>query len=985
MPSYDGAGDVAGANRCESAEEPEKITGLVPESAVTHVAVRDGRWEDSETWESGEVPGDGARVHIEPDVVVTLDHQDDRRLQTLRVGGTFRVDPTVDTRLRVDTIVTMAGSRFEVGTKEQPIHCDASATIEFIDTGPLDQRDDLERIGRGIVTMGEVSIHGAMKTTWATLGDHPERDDSELELSESPTNWRAGDEIVVPGMRPYPNFQDEERTISRIDGTTVSFDQPLAHDHVPPRSELDSYVLNLSRNVQFRSEAEEIPRRAHFMARCPGSEIRYLETSRMGRTDKSRDITTPPGGRGEPKPTEPPNPNARYPIHFHRTGPATEQAHVVEGCSVHHNPGWGIVNHESRARFIGNVTYKNTGAGIVAEHGNETGLIRDNFACHSEGSGEEVDSRKGWSNAFGTKPTEPPHNIDDFGHGGHGYWSQSLAVEMEGNIAASHRHHGFAIYGRSLLEEPFGDESGYDVKSLDGKQDTYPDLPVETLNEREKELVRFGDESAPHTDQTFSADRVYSDTLPLRSFEENVAFASGGGLDVSRHQFRHGLGRADYSAISNFVAYNIGPLILEDGKEKPYENFTSSGNVGIDFRYIDNLVARNATLIGTGKGRGVYRNHAYIGSYNVVNSVIADWEEGFRPSSYSGYTVSRLIGSTLDNAKDVVVEGNTQQSSYLLTRNNTYDGDVRLYWEEIAVPNLIPSQVLRDDSGVRWEGRTVYHGWSHPDFVLVREGDTARLNGLLNHGNGQRWADALGVASVQRVREILPGKTHRQLYEQYGVALFGGFVPEGAVRPSDFEGSGGDYDSTPYLGPAPDSSQLPETEIWIDPLEMTTVQGAANRKVVAYGDDGENLEPLRWANDQKALQLNRGSSGHSLPVAEDTPIVKAEFDVSESGPHSLHMRVQAAYDPEKEGGGRNRNRIFLRVNGGDWQLWEYFGSPRDLAWDDPRGTTTYNLPEGTNTLEIAGTGRKMRLDRILVKHETSAANPIGKGKPHTPQ
>jgi hypothetical protein len=336
------------------------------------------------------VPDDGTRVQVPDDVVVTVASELGASLDTVRVDGTLAFDPTVDTGLPVDTLLSTPGSSLRIGSEADPVRPDATARVVFVDRGPIDEGRDPDRVGRGLIAMGVFETHGAETTPWTELGAAPRPGDTTLSLPEPSTNWSPGDELVIPGVDPLEN-RDEEVRIASVDGSTVALDRPLEHDHVPPAPDLPTHAVHLTRNVRFVSESEEIPRRGHVRVHSASTTVRHAGCYGLGRMDKSYPFTNPQ--HGEPPEDVPPNPRARYALHVHVTGIGAEPPHRVEGCVVDGNPGWGVVNHHGHVDVVDSVTYDVFGSGFVAEAGDERGSFRRNFALRSEGSGEVPDSR----------------------------------------------------------------------------------------------------------------------------------------------------------------------------------------------------------------------------------------------------------------------------------------------------------------------------------------------------------------------------------------------------------------------------------------------------------------------------------------------------------------------------------------------------------------------------------------------------------------
>lgn len=973
---------------------------LVWPSHFTHVATSDGNWSDPATWSDGVVPTDGAYVLVEDGVEVTLSQVGTARVKDLRVRGTVRHDPTADSRLRVETAVVHSKGTYEMGTASAPIRPGVTAEVEFLDMGDHASTMLDDRRGKGLLVRGDVEIHGAEKTSWDTLSQHARAGDASITLDSAPTNWRPGDTVVVPDLSSYSSngldHDDEERTISSVSGNTVTFETPLEHEHVPPKRDLPSYATNLGRNARFLSESDDVDRFGHFMVMSPGQSIRYLETVDLGRTEKARDPTAPNWDRGTPEPASPPNRRARYSIHFHRSDP-TGAAHVVEGCSVRGSPGWGVVNHGSNVECHDCVSYECLGAGFVAENGREVGHFKRNFALRSEGSGENTESRKGWSNA---DPNSFTGKVDDFGHSGHGFWIHSPLVAVEGNVAGGHRHTPITFWTRALHEEPLErDGNGNFAEFLDGKHDMFPKLRYELLTDRQKEWARTGDENPVVGDHQHDRDGswVYGSSLPMHSFENNVAFGCGGGFDLrGGFGFRNQQSKLHRAVHAGNTSYNTGEMWLADGTGLEQEDFHSSGNVGLDHRYVGNLLGKDYRLVGTGDGIGVYNNSTYIDDFHVEGATIENWSVGLVPSHYTERSRTDVKDTTFaNNDVDIELPGRFGFDGRVVADGNSYSGTTDLHWEEIGVPNMIPRRFTGTASGVRFEGRTVYHGWSRPNFVVVEQGDDERLDKMMNHGNDERWRELLDGDDP---RSVLPSATHRELYEQYGITFYGGMQDPSAAgfeRPATFSGSGGTYDSTPFLGPA--SKTQPTDEIWVDVVNEMSFSG--DYSIVSYGDGVSFEEPISLANDGTVVELRRTDDRDwDLPVESRNGVASYDFAVDTPGTYEVHLRCQQGDENEGTGSNDNNSQFYTRVDGGTWKRQAGRNSglapTDDLVWpynDKTSGNgidglvTKHDLSEGEHTIEIAGKGCAMRLDWALIKHETVAANPAGEGKAHTPR
>ncbi|MBY8974707.1 hypothetical protein KHP62_02740 [Rhodobacteraceae bacterium NNCM2] len=103
----------------------------------------------------------------------------------------------------------------------------------------------------------------------------------------------------------------------------------------------------------------------------------------------------------------------------------------ITGNVVWGSPGWGIVQHDSRADLIDNVTYNVTGSAIVSETGNEVGLWQGNATFSTINARPLVGS------------DDADDFNDDFGHEGVGFWLAGRALEVVDNTAVSSARAGF--------------------------------------------------------------------------------------------------------------------------------------------------------------------------------------------------------------------------------------------------------------------------------------------------------------------------------------------------------------------------------------------------------------------------------------------------------------------------------------------------------------------------------------------------------------
>lgn len=383
-------------------KEHAALAAFVDPAKFTRHAVVSGEWNDPTTW-GGSLLVDGENARIPAGVMVTLKGQSAGVPKILRVDGILSFGRNADSRLKVDTIIGMAGSTIDLGTIADPIPQSVTAEIVFRDAGPIDVVDDPREWGHGLVSHGAVLIHGAVKTRIADLAISPAypatAGATQILLTTLPVNWQPGETIVVAGT-DKTNLLDSYDVckIQSVVGNVVNLQSPLVFAHGLP-SPYKPFVIHLDSNVVIRSEKSGygieplnplVKSAAHFMVMHSGvnqSVIKHAKFQDLGRTDKRVPLNSPKfdstGNRIAGTGT---NSVGRYACHFHR-GKISGSAAVVEGCVAAGSAGWGFVNHSSNVAMKNCVTFDCLGAGFVAEICDEIGSIDNCAAIYSRGTG----------------------------------------------------------------------------------------------------------------------------------------------------------------------------------------------------------------------------------------------------------------------------------------------------------------------------------------------------------------------------------------------------------------------------------------------------------------------------------------------------------------------------------------------------------------------------------------------------------------------
>lgn len=416
---------------------------LVPPSAATDTAKQSGSWQDASTWTDGTVPTVADRVFIPVGLTVT-NHATAEALW-IHAAGKLACCDHCDTQMNVHTIYVPMGGAFRLGMPGMPATGNVVLEFQLGEFLP----GDMTKLSRGIINHGEFTICGNEKTASDIIdGDLPIGATS-LKLANVPFGWKVGDRIAIAGTdSPLGGvrYQTEERTITAVNGRTVSWSEPLLYRHFRWRSDLPFHCANESRNIVIRSrDPGTIANRGHLMSMSAGMNLFYCRTEGLGRTDKSQPVTDPRNDLyGEFVPGSDANPRARYAIHWHRAGALSPPA-FCRGVVVDGSPGWGILNHNSNVQVDDCLAMRCFGFGMGTEEGQERGHFRRCLSFLNRGLGDTITS------------TDDDHgrpHLGDWGMDGSGFWLQGGLVQASDCVAFDNSGRGFALFDRPLNGYP---------------------------------------------------------------------------------------------------------------------------------------------------------------------------------------------------------------------------------------------------------------------------------------------------------------------------------------------------------------------------------------------------------------------------------------------------------------------------------------------------------------------------------------------------
>jgi hypothetical protein len=414
-----------------SAALPHNIPNLCANPTVS--AKANGDWSNAATWTKALANNDVLEIPAGRNVV--LDMQSDTRFKCIAVKGSLTFRNTVNTRLRVGTLLIHEGGRFVVGTPGAPVQAGVTAEI-IISNEAVDKSKDPESYGTGIIGLGRVVIVGEAKSSYVRLAAEA-TPGTAFTLAGTPKNWRTGDRLVLPstvqgssGLNDYTALlTPAQLTLNTLSGTTLSVSESLSNKHSSARnyqSRIAAYphLGNLTRNIIIRSEDPNGTRGHVLFTHRADIDIRYALFKDLGRTTI--------------EPLSATNQVGRYALHLHHlmgvTGkPAGSYQYLLVGNAVENSSKWGITIHNTHYGLVrSNIMFNTPGAGIMTEDGTESFNVIDyNYALYTIGTGEERGDARFYQN--------------DWGFEGSGVWLRGPNNYVRNNIVANSNSFAYSV------------------------------------------------------------------------------------------------------------------------------------------------------------------------------------------------------------------------------------------------------------------------------------------------------------------------------------------------------------------------------------------------------------------------------------------------------------------------------------------------------------------------------------------------------------
>ncbi len=319
-------------------------------------------WSDPATW-GGAVPSATSSVTIPAGKTVTVDRDVDVR--DISVYGALRVADK-DLEIRANYIMVHGPGIFQVSNNAAPFTKKLTITLKG-----SDQSADLMGMGTkflGAMAGGKIEIIGENRVSWTQLGSSASKGSSTITLKES-MDWRKGERIVIASSSLDPDEVDE-RTITAVNGSSVTLDKPLTYDHYGQLQtfggkSLDerSEVALLTRNIVIQGDEASSASKFGGHVMVMGSSSTQVETNPALRSSaKIQGVEFQRMGQFDRL--------GRYPIHWHRNGDSTGD--FLKGSSIHNSLQRGVVVHETDKLLVqNNVVYNTVGHNYVVEDGTE--------------------------------------------------------------------------------------------------------------------------------------------------------------------------------------------------------------------------------------------------------------------------------------------------------------------------------------------------------------------------------------------------------------------------------------------------------------------------------------------------------------------------------------------------------------------------------------------------------------------------------------
>ncbi len=431
---------------------------------------RSGAWSDAATWDGNAIPKSGDRVLIKSGHAVTYDVKSTALIRGLNISGSLTFATDKDTELNVGLIKIQAGdtyseegfdcdhaatatgttptARLEIGTADRPITKSAIIRLHYVEGMSKETCPAIVCCG------GRWDAHGLpLSRTWVKLGTTAKLGDSAVSLAEAVTGWNVGDKLILTGTQSHgaqaTESLTEERTITAIDGTKLTLDQPLKMAHLG-EGNYRGEVANLSRNVIIESADPQGVRGHTMFHKNSAGTLAYTEFRHLGKQ----------------------NILGKYALHFHMCGDTMRGSSVVGNSIWDSHNRWLTIHGTDYLIARDNVGYRSIGHGFFLEDGTEVFNVLDRNLAVGAMAGKKL-----------------PKQVLPFDQNeGAGFWWTNSLNSFTRNVAAECDRYGF----RYEATQTSALKLNFNIRQASGKKQI---VDVRTLP-----FVRF-DDNEVHSSQ----------------------------------------------------------------------------------------------------------------------------------------------------------------------------------------------------------------------------------------------------------------------------------------------------------------------------------------------------------------------------------------------------------------------------------------------------------------------------------------------------
>lgn len=607
-PNQSGNTNLNGIAMCAAVTQTEGMVTAKEHAGTVNTPVGSNRtglklWSSVSTWEGGAKPVAGDDVVIPANSVVVLNQNVD--VKSITVMGKLIVDISKDITIDAEYIMVMgAQGYFEWGTENELYGNTGVITLVGNDPSATIPGSSVESKAIMVMDGAKLELHGAAKTSWTTLAANAAKNQNKIKVTETNSNWKVGDEILIAPSRLSWN-EGEKKTITAISNGQITLNSNLKYPHIGQsktytRSDGKSWegdmraeVGLLSKSIKIQGDANSAGNKhgGHIMMHSNGiAHVENVELYRMGQKAKL----------------------GRYPFHWHLIQ-EKGQGQYLKNTSIHSTYNRAITIHGTESTVVeNNFCYDHIGHGIFLEDGSERfNVIRGNVVLLTKrpAAGEQLTPSDNEMNEVQnrtpasfwiTNPNNTFENNVAAGTQGTGYWF-AMPKKPMGPSASMPRFQNLEPY-----KQPLGKFEGNKAHSCKSGFDIFDQLTAGHGIARNGAWLRTDKRIMDNCTWYANELAVYGGIGGGRTYTEGVTFRDNVFMD-NKYSIMH----ANYSLTeeSVFVA-NSGEAVF-DGERHLNKGY--DGSCTIKNCHLVGWDATNANYVHNTGGANKHVNYRVSG------------------------------------------------------------------------------------------------------------------------------------------------------------------------------------------------------------------------------------------------------------------------------------------------------------------------------------------------------------------------------------